>query len=110
MEAKRYAIIEAQGLQFRVGPDEEHVIPHLESDPGTELTFERVLLLSDGEDVTVGTPTVEGALVVAEVVGHQKGPKIEVATFKRRKKIRRHIGYRSQLTRIKILDVRAGSK
>jgi large subunit ribosomal protein L21 len=110
MEPSRYAIIEAQGLQFRVHPDEEHVLPHLEGEPGTEITFDRVLLLADGKDVTIGKPTVAGASVRAQVVGHAKGPKVEVSTFKRRKKIRRHIGYRSQLTRVKILDIRAGSR
>jgi large subunit ribosomal protein L21 len=110
MEAKRYAIIEALGLQFRVGPEEEHLVPHIDGEPGSELTFDRVLLLSDGKDVTVGKPTVAGASVTAQLVGHQKGPKIEVSTFKRRKKIRRHIGYRSLLTRVKILDIRAGSR
>jgi large subunit ribosomal protein L21 len=110
MSETRYAIIEAQGLQLRVSPDEEHIVPHMAGEPGAEVTFDRVLLVADGADVTVGKPTVVGAMVRARLVGQSKGPKIEVSTFKRRKKIRRHIGYRSQLTRIKILDIQAGSR
>jgi large subunit ribosomal protein L21 len=107
MSDARYAVIEAQGLQFRVSAEEEHVLPHLGAEPGTEITFDRVLLVSDGKEITVGRPTVEGASVRAQVVGTGKGPKITVGTFKRRKKFRKKIGYRDTLTRVRILDIRA---
>ena len=107
MSDSRYAVIEAQGVQFRVAAQEEHVLPHLGAEPGTEITFDRVLLVSDGKQVTVGRPTVEGASVRAQVVGTDRGPKITVGTFKRRKKFRKKIGYRDTLTRVRILDIRA---
>ena len=107
MSDSRYAVIEAQGVQFRVAAQEEHVLPHLGAEPGTEITFDRVLLVSDGKQVTVGRPTVEGASVRVQVVGTEKGPKITVGTFKRRKKFRKKIGYRDTLTRVRILDIRA---
>jgi large subunit ribosomal protein L21 len=101
----RFAVIQTQGLQLRVAPQEEHILPHLDQEPGAELKFERVLLISEGGNVHVGTPLVEGALVVVQVIGHEKGDKVKVGTYKRRKKYRRKIGYRDSLTRVKILDI-----
>jgi large subunit ribosomal protein L21 len=101
----RFAVIEAQGRQFRVAQDEEHILPHLGKEPGEEIRVERVLLVSDGGDVQVGRPLVEGAVVVMQVVGGEKGEKITVGTYKRRKKYRRKIGYRDTLTRVKILGI-----
>src|SRR3990172_6705683 len=107
MSESRYAVIEAQGLQFRVSAEEEHILPHLSLEPGAEVTFDRVLLVSDGKQVKVGRPTVEGATVRAQVIAQGKGPKVTVFKYKRRKKYRRKIGYRDQLTRVRILDIRA---
>jgi len=101
----RFAVIEAQGVQFRVSKDEEHIMPHLGKKPGEEIRVERVLLVSDGDGVQVGRPLVEGAVVLMQVVGHEKGEKITVGTYKRRKKYRRKIGYRDTLTRVKILGI-----
>lgn len=101
----RFAVIEAQGLQFRVAKDEEHVMPHLGKEPGDEIRIERVLLVSDGDGIQVGRPLVEGAVVMMRVVGDEKGDKITVGTYKRRKKYRRKIGYRDTLTRVKILGI-----
>ena len=107
MSEAQYAVIEAQGLQLKVAPQEEHILPHLSLEPGAEVTFDRVLLVSDGGGVRIGRPTVEGASVRAQVVAQGKGPKITVFKYKRRKKYRRKIGYRDQLTRVRILDIRA---
>ncbi|HYQ95682.1 MAG TPA: 50S ribosomal protein L21 [Candidatus Eisenbacteria bacterium] len=101
----RFAVIQAQGLQLRVAQDEEHILPHLGKEPGEEIRIDRVLLVSDGDGVQVGRPLVEGAVVVMQVVGHEKGEKVKVGTYKRRKKYRRKIGYRDTLTRVKILGI-----
>ena len=101
----RYAVIEAQGLQFRVSPDEEHILPHLGAEEGKELTFDRVLLIGGEGGITLGRPLVEGASVKAKVVGTERGQKITVGVYKRRKKYRRKIGYRDTLTRVRILDI-----
>lgn len=100
-----FAVIQAQGLQFRVAQDEEHILPHLGKDPGSEIRIDRVLLVSDGDGIQVGKPLVEGAVVVMQVMGHEKGDKVVVGTYKRRKKYRRKIGYRDTLTRVKIVDI-----
>jgi len=101
----RFAVIQAQGLQLRVAQDEEHILPHMGKEPGEEIRIDRVLLVSDGDGVQVGRPLVEGAVVVMQVVGHEKGEKVKVGTYKRRKKYRRKIGYRDTLTRVKILGI-----
>ena len=106
MADSRYAVIEAQGLQFRVAAHEEHILPHLGGEPGGDVTFDRVLLISDSKGVQIGKPHVQGAKVLARVMGHEKGDKVTVGTYKRRKKFRRKIGYRDSLTRVKILDIR----
>jgi len=106
MTQSRYAVIEAQGLQYRVAKEEEHILPHMGVEPGQEVTFDRVLLISDGTGVKVGQPLVEGASVKVKVLGTERGPKIKVGVYKRRKKYRRRIGYRDTLTRVKILDIR----
>lgn len=101
----RYAIIQAQGMQFRVLPGEEHVLPNMDLQPGTEVTFDRVLLVGDEGGVQVGQPLVAGAAVKGEVVRSERGKKITVGVFKRRKKFRKKIGYRDTLTRVRILDI-----
>jgi len=107
MSDQSYAVIQAGGLQFRVSPQEEHVLPKLGVAAGTEITFDKVLLVSDASGLKVGRPTVEGASVRAQVVGDEKGKKIDVGTYKRRNKFRKKIGYRDSLTRVRILDIRA---
>ena len=101
----RYAIIQAQGLQLRVLPGEEHVLPNMDLQPGASITFDRVLLVGGEGDVRVGSPLVAGATVTGEVVRSERGKKITVGVFKRRKKYRRRIGYRDTLTRVRILDI-----
>jgi large subunit ribosomal protein L21 len=101
----RFAVIQAQGLQFRVAKDEEHIMPHMGKEPGEEIVVDRVLLVSDEDGVQVGRPLVEGAVVLMQVLGDEKGDKIKVGTYKRRKKYRRRIGYRDTLTRVKILGI-----
>lgn len=101
----RYAIILAQGVQYRVFPGEEHVLPNMDLAPGAAVTFDRVLLIGGEGDVQVGTPLVAGATVTAEVVRPERGKKITVGVFKRRKKYRRKIGYRDTLTRVRILNI-----
>jgi large subunit ribosomal protein L21 len=72
---------------------------------GEEIVVDRVLLISDEDGVQVGRPLVEGAVVLMQVIGDEKGDKIKVGTYKRRKKYRRRIGYRDTLTRVKILGI-----
>ncbi|MEM8600579.1 MAG: 50S ribosomal protein L21 [Bacteroidota bacterium] len=96
-----YAIVEIAGKQFKVEEDATLYVPRLNAEIGDEVTFDRVLLTS-GDGVAVGTPTVEGASVTAEVLDHVKGDKIIVFKKKRRKGYRVKNGHRQPYTQIAI--------
>ncbi len=93
------------GKQYRVAPGDRILVDRLAADPGSELTLDRVLMLADGDDVQVGLPAVEGATVLARVIGPTKGPKIDVLRYKSKKRVRVHRGARAYLTAIEILQV-----
>ena len=100
-----YAIFKAQGKQFRAVEDAVLRIPSLEAEPGDRVTFGDVLLLEREGDIQVGTPSVTGASVAAEVVSHGRGDKIVVYKMKRRKGYRRKQGHRQGYTEIRILGI-----
>lgn len=100
-----YAIVSLQGFQYRVQNDEVVRVPVLEGEIGSEITIPNVHLISDGEDLLVGQPTIEAAAVKAEVLGHGRGPKILVGKFKRRKDYRRRRGHRTNYTELRIKEI-----
>lgn len=101
-----YAVLETGGKQYRVVPGQTLEVEQLEAEAGQPVTFDRVLLVSGEGKVAVGSPTVENASVVAEVVEQLRGPKITVFKMKRRKGYRRTMGHRQRLTRIKISEIK----
>ncbi len=103
-----YAIIQTAGKQFRAEPGKSLWIPSLEAEPGSTVTFDTVLLASDGKSIKAGTPAVKGAKVTAEVVKHGRGKKIVVFKFKRRKNYARKQGHRQGFTEVKIQSVDLG--
>ncbi|MGH7567579.1 MAG: 50S ribosomal protein L21 [Gemmatimonadales bacterium] len=103
-----YAIFVTGGKQFRAAPGVTIKVPLLEAEPGSKVTFDRVLLTSDGKQVQAGQPEVKGAKVTAEVVRHGKGTKIRIYRFARRTGYRRHAGHRQPFTEVKITDVKVG--
>jgi large subunit ribosomal protein L21 len=103
-----YAIFTTGGAQFRAEPGVTIKVPLLDAKPGDEVSFDQVLVASDGEHVQTGTPKVKGAKVTAEVVRHGKGKKIRIFRFARRTGYRRHAGHRQDFTEIKIADVQVG--
>ena len=100
-----YAIVSLQGFQYRVQNDEVVRVPALDGEVGAEITIPNVHLISDGEDLLVGRPTIESAAVRAEVVSHGRGPKILVGKFKRRKDYRRVRGHRTNYTELRIKEI-----
>ncbi len=104
-----YAVIQTGGKQYRVAPGDEILVEKLEGEPGTELAFDEVLLTSTGGSVEVGTPTVAGARVTAEIIGQGRAKKILVFKKKRRKKYRRRQGHRQYETRIRVAEIRTGA-
>jgi large subunit ribosomal protein L21 len=103
-----YAIFVAGGHQFRAEAGKTIQVPLIEAEPGAKVTFDRVLLTSDGKKVQAGQPIVRGAKVTAEVVRHGKGKKIHIFRFARRAGYRRHAGHRQPFTEVKIADVTVG--
>src|SRR3989441_1138295 len=101
-----YAIFATGGAQFRAEPGVTNKIPLLAAEPGSKVTFDRVLLASDGKQVHAGKPVVKGAKVTAVVVRHGKGRKIKLYRFARLTGYRRHAGHRQPFTEVKIADVK----
>ena len=100
-----YAIVNINGVQTKVQPDEVLDVARLTGEPGAKLTFDQVLLLADGDKVTLGQPYVKGASLTAEVVDHHRGEKVRIFKFKRRHDYRRRRGYRDELTRIRVTAI-----
>jgi large subunit ribosomal protein L21 len=100
-----YVIFTSGGQQFRAEPGVTIKVPLLAAEPGSEVTFDQVLLSSDGKDVQTGAPRIKGATVTAEVVRHGKGKKIRIFRFARRSGYRRKAGHRQDFTEVKIVKV-----
>jgi len=103
-----YAIFTSGGQQFRAEPGRTIKVPLLDAKPGDEVSFDQVLVASDGKSVQTGAPRVKGAMVTAEVVRHGKGKKVRIFRFARRTGYRRHAGHRQDFTEIKIAGVKVG--
>jgi large subunit ribosomal protein L21 len=105
-----YAVVRTGGKQYRVEAGATLLVEKLVAEPGSLITLDRVLLVGDGEKVTVGTPTVSGASVSATVLGEELGQKIVVFKFKQKVKYRRRTGHRQHLTRLRVDAITAGGK
>jgi large subunit ribosomal protein L21 len=97
-----YAIITDGSRQYKVEEGQELIVDYRESTAGEKLTFDKVLAVGEGSDMKLGTPTVAGAKVSAEVLGAGQGEKLVVQKLRRRKNSRRKTGHRSMQTRVKI--------
>lgn len=98
----KYAIVENGGKQYRAVEGSTIDVDLLHVDPGSAVTLDHVLLLADGDKVTVGTPDVKGASIKAKVVSHFKGEKTVNFNYKPKKRIRQKTGHRQQYTRLEI--------
>lgn len=102
-----FAIIENGSHQYRVEPGSQLQIDYQsDAEKGGEIVFDQVLLANGGDSSVIGTPTIDGAKVTAEVLTPQKkGKKLEVGIYRRRKNSRRHIGHRQKYTIVKINEI-----
>ncbi len=98
----KYAIVEDGGKQYKAVEGQTIEVDRFDSEIGEQLDLERVLLMVDGEEIRVGTPLVEGAVVQATVVSQVKGPKIVVFKYKPKKRYRVKTGHRQKYTRLQI--------
>ncbi len=102
-----YAIIETGGKQYRVAVGDRLAIEKLSVEPGSGITFDRVLMVGGDGSPRVGTPVVAGATVQAEVEQQFRGPKIVVFKYRPKKRYRRRTGHRQALTRVAITAINA---
>ena len=105
-----YALVRTGGKQYRVAKNDTILVERIAADEGTEVILDDVVMLGDGDKVTIGTPRVEGAAVSATVVSQTRGPKIIIFRRKRRKNHRRTQGHRQDLTLLKINAVAEDGK
>lgn len=101
-----YAVIKTGGKQYRVAEGDKLHVEKLAGEAGDEISFDEVLLVG-GDSTKVGTPTVAGASVKAKIVSQDRGKKIVVFKFKRRKNYRRKQGHRQPYTQIQITGIKA---
>ena len=100
-----YAIVEIAGQQFKVAKDQKVFVNRLSGEEGDDVSFDKVLLTGDGDNITLGAPAIEGALVGAKITRHLKGDKVIVFKKKRRKGYKKKNGHRQSLTEITIGDI-----
>ena len=100
-----YAIVEIAGQQFKVAKDQKVFVNRLSVEEGKKVAFDNVLLIGDGDKVTIGAPAIDGAQVGAKVVKHLKGDKVIVFKKKRRKGYRVKNGHRQSLSEIVIESI-----
>jgi large subunit ribosomal protein L21 len=96
----RFAIVETGGKQYRVVEGRTIEVDRLPMEAGNKFDFERILLMADGDEIMVGTPTVSDILVKVTVVDHIRGPKIDRLRYRPKKRIRVRGGHRQQYTRL----------
>lgn len=105
-----YAVIVTGGHQYRVMQGEVLRVEKLEAEPESQVTFDQVLLVGEGESVTVGAPTIAGASVTAKVRAHGRADKVRIVKFRRRKHFRKQMGHRQHYTEIEITGIAGASK
>jgi large subunit ribosomal protein L21 len=102
-----YAIFETGGKQYKVSEGENCMVEKLPDEAGSEVAFEKVLLIQDGDDVSVGAPYLEGARISGRVLSHGKGKKIIVFKYKSKKNYRKKQGHRQPFTLVKIEKIQS---
>ncbi len=99
------AVIKTGGKQYLVAEGDIVSVEKLDGAPDTTITFDNVLLLSDGADITLGTPTVKGARVEAKIVGQERAKKVWGVKYKPKKRYRLTFGHKQPLTKIEIVKI-----
>ena len=103
-----YAVIATGGKQYRVEEGDSLRVERLDVEEGTEIVLDRILLVGDGDQVTIGKPFVESGKVAATVRSHGRHKKVKVVKFKRRKNYLRRHGHRQHFTELEIRSITAG--
>ncbi len=99
------AVVVSGGKQYRVAPGDKILVDRLTAEPGSSLKLGHVLLLRNGDEITVGSPAVDGLDVEVKVLQHRRGPRLESIRYKSKKRVRVHHGGRADLTALEIIAV-----
>ncbi len=102
-----YAVIQTGGKQYRVSQGEVLRVEKINSDEGSSINIDKVLMIADGDNVKVGAPYVDGGQVTAEVQAHGRGKKVKIIKFRRRKHHLKRQGHRQWYTELKITGISA---
>jgi large subunit ribosomal protein L21 len=103
-----YAVIQTGGKQYRVAEGDTLKVEKIVADEGASVELDKVLMVADGEKVTVGKPYVEGGKVMATVKAHGRGDKVKIIKFRRRKHHLKRQGHRQWFTELTITGISAG--
>jgi large subunit ribosomal protein L21 len=99
------AVVVSGGKQYRVASGDRILVDRVAAEPGSQLRLERVLMLVEGDSVKLGPEAIGDRIVTARVLGHRRGPKIDVLRYKSKKRVRVHRGARADLTALEIVSV-----
>jgi len=102
-----YAVIKTGGKQYRVSQGDRLKVETIQMDEGADVSLDQVLMVGNGESVTVGAPMVANASVSAKVVSHGRGDKVKIIKFRRRKHHRKQAGHRQNYTELEITGINA---
>lgn len=102
-----YAVIATGGKQYRVTKGETLRVEKLDGEAGDSISLDRVLMVGEGDKVSVGTPLLDKASVTATIKAQGRGDKVEIVKFRRRKHSRSQMGHRQSYTEIEVTDIKA---
>lgn len=104
-----YAVVKAGGHQYKASVGDELIIERLPNEVGTQVELDQVYLVADEDEVLVGQPTVDGALIRATIVEEFRGPKILVFKYKPKERYRRRMGHRQTYMRLRVDEIVRGA-
>ena len=100
-----YAVIKTGGKQYKVTVGQKVKVEQIPAELDSQIELNEVLMIADGESVTVGAPLIDGAIVTAKVIAHGRGDKIRIFKMRRRKHYQKHQGHRQNFTQIEIVSI-----
>ena len=100
-----YAVVKTGGNQYKVTVGEKWKVEQIPAELDSQIELNEVLMIADGESVTVGAPLIDGAIVTAKVIAHGRGDKIRIFKMRRRKHYQKHQGHRQNFTQIEIVSI-----
>ncbi len=100
-----YAVFKTGGKQYKAASGDIVRVEKIQADRGAAVELDHVLMVADGDEIRVGSPTLDGGKVTAEVVGHGRGEKVRIIKFKRRKHHMKQMGHRQYYTELKITGI-----